>query len=76
MAFFAKMTFVCSETLYIDADGNPGSLGSLVAELDDAAPEGVTPAKDALRAVLAEVFNEHDYNKVREGLLNFGCNFQ
>lgn len=50
------------------ADGNPASLGSLVAELDDAAPKGVTPAKDALRAVLAEVFNEHDYNKVREGV--------
>jgi hypothetical protein len=44
-------------------DGEASSLGSLVAELDDQAPEGVTPAKDALRAVLAEVFNKHDYNK-------------
>ena len=39
------------------------SLGSLVTELDDAAPGDATPARDALRAVLAEVFNSHDYNK-------------
>jgi EF-hand domain len=39
------------------------SLGSLVSELDDAAPGDATPARDALRAVLAEVFNSHDFNK-------------
>lgn len=39
------------------------SLGSLVSELDDAAPGDATPARDALRTVLAEVFNAHDFNK-------------
>jgi hypothetical protein len=45
------------------AGGDSTSLGSLVSELDDAAPGDATPARDALRAVLAEVFNSHDFNK-------------
>lgn len=31
--------------------------------MDGCAPEGLSPARDALRSVLAEVFNQHDYNK-------------
>ena len=50
-----------SEMCHAPADST--SLGSLVSELDDAAPGDATPARDALRAVLAEVFNSHDFNK-------------
>lgn len=45
------------------SNAEAASLGSLVSELDDSAPGDATPARDALRAVLAEVFNAHDFNK-------------
>lgn len=40
----------------------PITLGSLVEDLDANTSEDA-PATHALRAVLAEIFNEHDYNK-------------
>lgn len=42
--------------------GDPVSLGTIVDDIDAQAPEEETPAKDALRSVLADVFNEHDAN--------------
>lgn len=47
------------------------TLGGLVQELDDSVPGEAAPATAALRSVLLDVFNEHDYNK--DGKVGCSC---